>query len=295
MTSKRRDEILVGLLLLVTVIIGLGGTIWIARGGLSSGYTMYSRFPWGSGLKQGQAVQLAGIQIGFVDDVKLDPNGTILVTMSLEKQHQIPLGTTASIKASGIFGDQLVALQPTSELKGYMRARDTIPVGPGTPQIDELLGKGDSIAANVVALTDEARAQFITEGGARELRQTLAQVTKLVAQLSAVTASQSEQLTRTQEQLRHTLASIDSTKVDSSVRNIQAMTAGFEQLARELRETNGKLQAVTDKISNGNGTVGRLMNDPTVYSRMDSLLAHMDSLVVDLKKNPRRYINLRIF
>lgn len=295
MTSRRRDEVLVGLLLLFTILIGLGGTIWIARGGLSSGYTMYSRFPWGSGLKKGQAVQLAGIQIGFVDDVQLDSNGTIVVTMSLDKKHQIPLGTTASIKASGIFGDQLVALQPTRERTGYMKARDTIPVGPGTPQIDELFGKGDSIAANVVALTNEARAQFITEGGARELRQTLTQVTKLVAQLSAVTTAQSEQLTKTQEQLRRTLASIDSTKVDSSVRNVQAMTAGFEQLARELRDTNGKLQAVTDKISNGNGTVGRLMNDPAVYSRMDSLLAHMDSLVVDLKKNPRRYINLRIF
>lgn len=295
MTSKRRDEVLVGLLLLFAIAVGLGGTIWIARGGLSSGYKMYANFPWGSGLKQGQAVQLAGVQIGFVDDVVLVPDGTISVTMSLEKKHRIPLGTTASIKPSGIFGDQLVALQPVDHSNGYMPIGDTIPVGPGTPQVDDLLTKGDSIAADVSALTSEARTQFVTEGGARELRQTLAQVTRLVAQLSAISAAQSEQLTRTQEQLRRTLASIDSTKVDSSVKNVQAMTAGFEKLASELRDTNGKLQLVMDKVSNGNGTMGRLMNDPAVYARMDSLLAHMDSLVVDLKKNPRRYINLRIF
>ena len=56
---KRRDELLVGLLLLVAVALALGGTIWIARGGLKRGYPMYSQFPWGAGLKPGQQVLLA--------------------------------------------------------------------------------------------------------------------------------------------------------------------------------------------------------------------------------------------
>lgn len=295
MTTKRRDEVLVGLLLLVAIAIGLGGTIWIARGGLSKGYSMYARFPWGAGLKQGQPVLLAGVQVGFVDEVKLIPDGTITVTLQIQKEHQVPAGTTASVKPNGIFGDQLIALQPIKGAQGYMSRGDTIPVGPGTPGTDQLLTKGDSIAANVLALTDETRAQFVADGGVKDIRRTVADLTKLVAQLSAVATAQSAQLTRTQEQLRRTLASIDSVKVDSSVKNVQAMTASFEQLSRELRETNGKVQLVVDKVSNGNGTAGKLMNDPAVYMRVDSLLAHIDALVLDLQKNPRRYINLKIF
>ena len=65
MTTKRRDELLVGLLLLVAVVLGIGGTIWIARGGLASGYPMFTRFKWGSGLKQGQPVLLAGVLLKF--------------------------------------------------------------------------------------------------------------------------------------------------------------------------------------------------------------------------------------
>jgi phospholipid/cholesterol/gamma-HCH transport system substrate-binding protein len=295
MTSKRRDEVLVGLLLLTAIAVGLGGTIWIARGGLSKGYSMYARFPWGAGLKQGQPVLLAGVQVGFVDEVKLIPDGTIAVKLQVQKEHQVPAGTTASVKANGIFGDQLIALQPVRGAQGYMSAGDTIPVGAGSPTTDQLLTKGDSIAANVQALTDEARAQFVVDGGVKDIRRTVADLTKLVAQLSAVAATQSAQLTKTQEQLRRTLSSIDSVKVDSSVKNVQAMTASFEQLSRELRETNTKVQGVVDKVSNGEGTAGKLMNDPKLYARMDSLLAHIDALVLDINKNPRKYINLKIF
>jgi phospholipid/cholesterol/gamma-HCH transport system substrate-binding protein len=49
------------------------------------------------------------------------------------------------------------------------------------------------------------------------------------------------------------------------------------------------------KVNNGSGTAGKLMNDPAVYARVDTLLARMDSLVMDLQKNPRKYINLKIF
>lgn len=295
MTSKRRDDVLVGLLLLVATAIGLGGTIWIARGGLSKGYPMYARFPWGAGLKQGQAVLLGGVQIGFVDDVKLIPDGTITVTMRLQKEHQVPMGTTASVRPSGIFGDQLIALEPEIGRDGYMSMGDTIPVGHGTPGTEELLTKGDSLAANAIALTDEARNQFVTDGGMKEVRHMVTDLARLVAQLSAVTVAQSAELTRTHEQLRHTLASIDSAKVDSSVTNLRAMTAGFERLSQELRETNHRVQAVVDKVTDGNGTAGRLVNDPAVYARVDTLLARIDSLVMDIKQNPRKYVNIRIF
>ena len=66
---KRRDELLVGLLLIFAVTVGVLGTIWLVRGGLREGYPLYARFPWGSGLKQGQPVLLAGVSVGTVAPV----------------------------------------------------------------------------------------------------------------------------------------------------------------------------------------------------------------------------------
>jgi len=295
MTTKRRDELLVGLLLLVALVLGIGGTIWIARGGLASGYPMFARFKWGAGLKQGQPVLLAGVQVGYVDHVDLIPDGTIAVKLQLQTQYKVPSGTTATVQANGIFGDQLIALTPIIGRVGYMAEGDTIPTGLGSPGVPELLGKGDSIAINIRALTDEARAQFVEGGGVKDVRQTITDLTKLVAQLSAVTAEQSKQLTLTQQTVRRTLASVDSSKVDSTVKNLQATSAQLEQLTRDFKQTNVQVQGVLDKVSNGNGTAARILNDPAVYARLDTLLLRVDSLVMDLKRNPKKYINLRIF
>ncbi len=295
MTTKRRDELLVGLLLLVAVVLGVGGTIWLARGGLTSGYPMFARFQWGAGLKQGQPVLLAGVQIGYVDQVNLIPDGTITVRLQMQSQYKVPSGTTATVQANGIFGDQLIALTPVIGRQGYMAEGDTIPTGVGSPSVPELLSKGDSIALNIRALTDEARTQFVEGGGMKDVRQTVADLTKLVAQLSAVTAEQSKQLTLTQQSVRRTLASVDSTTVDSTVKNLQATSAQLEQLTRDFKQTNVQVQGVLDKVSTGSGTAAKLLNDPAVYARLDTLLLRVDSLMMDLKRNPKKYINLRIF
>ena len=129
----------------------------------------------------------------------------------------------------------------------------------------------------------------------KDMRRTVADLTRLVAQLSDVTAEQSRQLTLTQQTVRRTLSSIDSAKVDSTVKNLQAASAQLDALARDFKQTNGQVQGVLDKVSNGTGTAARLLNDPSVYARMDTLLLRVDSLMADLKRNPKKYINLRIF
>ena len=293
--KSRRDEVLVGLVLAVSVIAGVGGTIWIARGGLARNYAIYSRFPWGAGLKPGQQVLLAGVQVGFVDNVALDPNGTILVTMKIQQQYRIPKGSTATVEANGLFGDRLVALRPILGVKDYLAQNDSIPVGKASPSTDELLSKGDSIAGDIRALTGKARSEFVDGGGMADVHKTINDLTKLVAQIGSVAAEQSRQLTQTQESLRKTLASIDSVKIDSTLTNVRAASASLEQLSRDLKETNLQVQGTITKVNSGNGTVGKLMNDPAVYARVDSLLAHMDSLILDIKKNPRKYVNLKIF
>ena len=63
---KRRDEVTVGILITISVIVLVLGTLWLARGGLKSGYPLYSRFAWGQNLKQGQPVLLAGVSVGLI-------------------------------------------------------------------------------------------------------------------------------------------------------------------------------------------------------------------------------------
>jgi phospholipid/cholesterol/gamma-HCH transport system substrate-binding protein len=293
--KRRRDELLVGLLLLVVVALGLGGSIWIARGGLSRGYPMHTRFAWGAGLKPGQVVLLAGVQVGFVDKVVLVPDGTIDVTLSIRREFRIPTGTTASVEPNGIFGDQLIALHPQRAVTTYLAAGDTIPPGGASPALADLLGRGDSIATDVKALTGRLRADFVDAGGIAELRRTVGELSALLTRVTAIAAEQSRELSSTQAQLRRTLAAIDSATVDSTLRTLRATTANLDGLTRDLRATNSQVQGVLGKVESGPGTAARLLNDPALFARLDTVLARVDTLVIDLKANPRKYVNLRIF
>ncbi len=292
---KRRDEVAVGALLVVTLVLGLGGTLWIARGGLSSGYEMYAKFPWGAGLKQGQPILLAGVNIGFVSDVELIPDGTLLVKMNVKKEYHVPIGSTATVAANGIFGDQLIALTPIRATTQFLPERDTVPTGVASPGINDLLAKGDSITTDVKALTGHIRAQLVDDGGIKEIRKAIVDMSKLMTQITTVVNDQSKQLSATQVQVRKTLSSIDSSKIDSTIKNFRSASANLEKLSRSLDSTRVDVNQLITKVNNGNGSIGLLLNDRTTFDRANNLLARMDSLLADIKKNPKKYINVKVF
>lgn len=301
---KRRDEVLVGVFITAALLVGVAGTLWLARRGFGGGYTMYSQFPWGAGLKQGQQVLLAGVGVGYVDRVELQPNGYLDVTLEIEDEYRIPEGTTATVVAVGFFGDQAVALTPDSALlRGLppgamipaMEAGDTIPRGRPAPGIAELLQRVDTITADVSDLTSALNRQFVTRGGFQDVHRTVESTQRLVDELAVVAAEQSRNLTATLAMFRRSAAAIDSATVDSVVRNVNQATANLARLTTELNGTTTQLNGILAKLESGQGSAGMLLTDTMLYANVRNLVARMDSLTADFKKNPRKYINLEIF
>ena len=107
---KRKDEVIVGVFVTIAVIVGIAGTLYLARRGWTKTYPMYARFDWGQNLKVGQPVNLAGVQVGFVQTVDLDPAGYLNVKMNIDRDRKIPEGSTISVQSEGIFGDKSLAM-----------------------------------------------------------------------------------------------------------------------------------------------------------------------------------------
>ena len=127
---RRRNEVLVGILLTGATIIGVVGTIWLVRGGLEGGYPLYASFKWGENLRNGQPVLLAGVNVGYVENVELRDDGTLFVSMKVQHEYRVPEGTTATVQAVGIFGDAAIALVCTYE--GYITEAGAEGVGRST-------------------------------------------------------------------------------------------------------------------------------------------------------------------
>ena len=292
---KRRDEVLVGILLTIGVIVAVLGTIWLVRGGFSSGYPLYARFKWGAGVKQGQAVRLAGVQIGVVSDVELDPKGTILITMSIEDGYNVPRNSVAAVVPVGIFGDQEIALTPKEPSPIFFNERDSVPPAQPKAGIPELTARADTISQRLDDVAKTVQLELVQGGGISDLRKSLASVNELARSLGVIAAEQSRQLTLTQARFRNTVAALDSVQLDSTMRNLQATSRNLAMFTDSLRGTALKLDAILTKADRGDGTLGKLLNDPGLYYDMRRLTTRLDSLTLDFKKHPRRYINLEIF
>ena len=292
---KKRDEVLVGLVITVAVIVVVLGSLWLARGGLSKGYPLYVKFPWGAGLKQGQPVLLVGVNVGYVDEVELHQDGILVTTLRIVKSYQVPLTSKAAVVPNGIFGDQAIAITPSRPDPRSFKPGDTIPIGPSTPGISDLTSRADSVMRSVNAITLALQTEMVASGGIHDLRNTIAATNRLVNDFASIAAEQSRQLSATMTSLRRATGAIDPAKVDSTVNNLRTSSANLAEISGQLKETSGKLDLLLAKVDSGPGSVAKLINDPGAYNDVRAVLQRMDSLLADIKKNPKRYINVKIF
>jgi phospholipid/cholesterol/gamma-HCH transport system substrate-binding protein len=292
--KKSRDDVLVGLVLVVGFVIAIVGSVWLARGGLSKGYPLYANFTWGSGLKTGAPVWVSGADVGYVAGVQFRPDGTLQTELRITSDQPIPKGSPATVVPNGLFGDVAVNFTPQHATERY-QSGDTVISGKAAPGIAALTGKADSITTSINALTQELNKELVAGGGIADLRQTIAGTNKLVAQLTSIAAEQSRQLTMTMESLRRTTSAIDSAKIDSTLVNLRAASANVATLTRTLDSTSRALQELMKGLEEGQGTAGKLLKDPGAYDDVRHLLARVDSILVDLQKNPKKYLKFSVF
>jgi phospholipid/cholesterol/gamma-HCH transport system substrate-binding protein len=292
---RRRDAVLVGLVTAVAIMVLVFGTVYLIRGGLASGYPLYTRFRWGAGVKQGQAVLLAGVSVGYVDNVELVSDGTVSVRLSIENKYRIPINTTAAIEPNGLFGDMEVTLKPARPTTQYVPKNDTLATAPAAPSIGDLIIKMDSIGGQLGDVTKAVQVELVQGGAVADLRKTLYNANKLVETLSQIATEQSKQLSKTMISLNRAVSAVDSSAIDSTVKNIRTSSANLTTLTSNLANTTSHLDALVAKIDTGGGTAGKLVNDPRLYNNLNALLARFDTLTSDLKAHPGKYVNVHIF
>jgi phospholipid/cholesterol/gamma-HCH transport system substrate-binding protein len=297
---KRRDEVTVGMLITVAVIVAVLGTLWLVRGSWKAGYPLHTRFAWGQNLKQGQPVLLAGVTVGYVGDVTLRRDGYLEVLLRIDDQYQIPKRSLATVKAIGIFGDVAVALTPPDPVPADSYApNDTVPPGPTTSDINQIMDRVDSIGRSTSVLLKALEVEVVQAGTLKDINKITASTAKFSLQMQAIAAEQNRNLTQMLTSFRDAAGRIsnlaDSAQIAATIANVRETSENFARLTANFDSTNTQLRDLLGQAQKGNGTVGKLLSDTLLYSDTRRLVAQMDSLLADLRKNPKKYFNLRIF
>ena len=289
-------EVQIALVAIVGIIVLFFGMKFLKGMFLfSTDDSYYVEFDDISGVSASCPVYANGYRVGVVEDVifNYDSQDKIVAVLGLNKQLRLPKASTAEI-ASDLLGnvklelkfgpDPVDIMEPGDTLSGKKQGGALAKAADMLPQFEKMLPKVDSILASVnMLLMNPAIANSL-----HNVDQITAHLVTTTNELNRLTASLNQQVPGT------------LTKVDGLLDNTTTLTKNLSELdiAMTMAKVNSTLQNVeqmTAKLNSNEGTLGLLMRDQELYRNMASTMGHVDSLMIDLKQHPQRYVHFSLF
>lgn len=261
----------------------------------SSADSYYAKFDNVAGLSVSSPIYSNGFRVGVVEDVIYNYEGSneIVAVLGLNNRMRLPNGTRAEIskdlmgnvELDLILGPNPVDLMEVGDtIFGQIQQSALAKASEMIPQIQKMFPKLDSILANVnMLLSDPA------------LRNSVHNIDQITANLSSTT----NELHYLSRNLKTQVPGMIE-KADNVLANTNTLTKNLSDLdiAMTMAKVNNTLQNVeemTAKLNSNEGTIGLLMRDQDLYRNAASTMGHVDSLMIDLKQHPKRYVHFSLF
>ena len=248
-----------------------------------------------SGLSSSSPIYADGYQIGTVKDVIYDYSGEhpTRVVVAIDKDMRIPVGSTAEI-VSDVMGNIKVNIllannprervMPGGTIAGDVNGGAFGKVAAMVPTIEKMLPKLDSILTSVnTLLADPALAQSLHN----------------VQTITDNLTTSSAELNTLMKQINRNVPTMMA-KANSVLNNTDKLTGNLAALDlqstnQQVDQTIANVQQLTAKLNSKDNTLGLLMNDASLYNNLNTTMRSADTLLVNLREHPKRYVHFSIF
>ena len=261
---------------------------WFKKGG----YELNASFQTVTGLEKQAAVRMAGVKIGYVRDIRL-ANRRAEVVLSIAAEFLVPEGSKASLSSYGMIGEKYVEITPSDRPEHF---------GPGsTLETTSAIGL-DQVGAIAVSVGEEIRTlsrslnEITGEGSRTDIRDALANLNAFTGDLKEFMAANGQNLETGIQGIARASRDLDK-QIASLSRNLEETIDTINGIAKEnrgavktdiekvgevlddLKESARILRQTLEKIDKGEGTVGKLVQDPEMYESAKTTLASVDRFV----------------
>ena len=293
-----KKEMIIGLCVVVALLVLFFGINFLKGVNIfKAANYYYAVYTNAAGLQQSAPVNLNGFKVGQVREISYEYNnpGHVKVELSLDRSLRIPKGTQAVIEQD-LLGTSTVVLhlgestefEPVGAViegrtaKGMLDnvSESLMPtVGATFAKVDSLLSSLNTLVSDPAIASSVKRLDAITlalETTMKQLRASTAALPPVIDNVNGITGN----LATVSDDLTQLSGKLKEAPVDTLMANITDISANLRELSATLNDPNSSLGLIT--------------HDSTLYNNLNNCAASLDSLLIDVKKNPKRYISIKL-
>ena len=314
---KIRHEVKIGLLAIFTIAVFVWGYNFMKGKNILNSAKIYTViYDRVNGLEESNAILISGYKVGLVNKIRFasDQSGKLVVSLLIEENFDIPKNSIARIYSSDLMGTRSIDLilgdseeisesgdTLIAELEGTLQEQVSIEMLPLKNKAENLMLSIDSVLAVIQSTFNESfRDNF--SASFEHIRETIKNLNRSTYALDTL-------LTNKDSRFSNFLGNIESISGNLKENNeeltqlFQNMATISDSLAKSqirstidnLDRTLANMDITLTRINNGEGTLGLLLADDSLYLNLENATHSLDALLKDLKENPKRYVQVSVF
>lgn len=308
---KIKNETKVGVLAAFAIALLIIGYNFLKGNSIFSRDTvLFARYSQVDGLGVSKPVLINGFQIGRVDKLELQPNGTIIATLKINDKYDIPHNTIARLESTDLLGGKAIIMDLGNSTE-YAKDGDTLnanvekglmeAVQPVQKKAELIITKMDSILTSVNSILNP-NFQKNVDKSFTSIASTLGALEATSKKVDALVGSESSKLSNILSNVETITVNFknNGAKIDAILKNLNDVTdkaaaLNFKTTIDNANKAVADLQEVVSGIKNGKGSLGQLLNDTKLSDNLNNASKNLDNLLIDLKANPKRYVHFSVF
>jgi phospholipid/cholesterol/gamma-HCH transport system substrate-binding protein len=286
-------EAWVGLFVIVGVFTALVTLLTLTNASMFRGrYVLLTNVTDASGIRKGDPVVLRGVNIGRVQSFKIGPGG-VAIRLEIEGEYSVPVGSHVELQQNSILGSVVADVIPGTSSE-MMRGGQTLPGGRPTGLYDSMAQLRDS-AQSVLKQAQSA----LSPETVQSIQTSSTEAQQLLTELRAMATEQRKELGDLSRSLKRSAHDVEGLagrpELDRAIKRLDTMTSQLDDSTAAFRRSSQSLEAVMARIEHGEGTLGKLSKDDTLYNNLNETVTSMSRLAEDVRRQPKKYLKLSLF
>lgn len=296
---SREKQLFLGAVIFLAIAMAVLGATWLSENyaGAAGGYQLHVYFESVPGLQPGDPVFIRGVWAGKVLEIGLS-HGLPLVSIGFAEFRNLPRDSKVLLQAEGLLGGKMIDVQVGTESDRVYADHDTLR-GSSEGGIEQMAEHAGVLAQRLESVLADRNLDHVEallanmDSTAALLKQAVSEnreTLKALLDSAALAARDARDLLgESRPDVRRVVGNMRRT-----TERLDGMARKFETALETLETTLSDLNEVSGKLRRGEGTLGRLVHDETLYMDMRRTLATVDSLIEDIKEDPKRYLNVDV-